>query len=66
MTNEILQAVFCGQGSKAHNEQQASSNGSFANILMNGSDVFKFAVRAVPSVYPTLSLSFPLFGGVIL
>ena len=35
---------------KAHNEQHASGNGSFSNVFMNGSEVFKFAVRAVPSV----------------
>ena len=39
-----------GQGSKATNEERASSSGAFANIHMNGSEVFKFAVRAVPMV----------------
>ena len=28
----------------------ASTAGSFDNILMNGQEVFKFAVRAVPTV----------------
>ena len=35
---------------KAHNENHASENGSFSNVAMNGSEVFKFAVRAVPAV----------------
>lgn len=35
---------------KAHNEDHASENGSFSNVAMNGSEVFKFAVRAVPAV----------------
>lgn len=35
---------------KAHSEHHASDNGSFSNVFMNGSEVFKFAVRAVPSV----------------
>lgn len=39
-----------GQGSKALDEGRASAAGSFANISMNGSEVFKFAVRAVPTV----------------
>lgn len=43
-------AQLQGQGSKALDEGRASSAGSFANISMNGSEVFKFAVRAVPTV----------------
>lgn len=39
-----------GQGGKALEEGRASTAGSFANISMNGSEVFKFAVRAVPTV----------------
>lgn len=42
--------MFCGAGMKAHNEAHASENGSFSNVAMNGSEVFKFAVRAVPAV----------------
>ena len=45
-----LQAVFSGAGLKAHSEDHASENGSFSNVAMNGSEVFKFAVRAVPAV----------------
>ena len=35
---------------KAHDRDHASDNGSFSNVAMNGSEVFKFAVRAVPAV----------------
>lgn len=45
-----LKANYSGEGMKARDEDKASAHGSFANILMNGSEVFKFAVRAVPSV----------------
>ena len=41
-----------GQGGKATDAERASTAGSFANISMNGSEVFKFAVRAVPMVRP--------------
>ena len=37
-------------GNKAESSHAASASGSFANIYMNGSEVFKFAVRAVPTV----------------
>jgi 3-oxoacyl-[acyl-carrier-protein] synthase III len=38
----------------------ASARGAFDNIYMNGQEVFKFAVRAVPTVRgpPTPSLGF--------
>ena len=44
---------------KPLHDSQASAKGSFDNIFMNGQEVFKFAVRAVPSVCclpPVLSL----------
>ena len=50
-----MQATFAASGDKALHEQ-ASDNGSFSNILMNGSEVFKFAVRAVPKVPPALAM----------
>ena len=46
----LNQALSSSRGLKAHDEEHASTQGSFANILMNGSEVFKFAVRAVPVV----------------
>ncbi|KAK9834616.1 hypothetical protein WJX74_005801 [Apatococcus lobatus] len=47
-----LQACYEGQGHgmKATSEQDASSMSSFHNITMNGQEVFRFAVRAVPDV----------------
>ena len=50
------QAVFRGTANKALSNGHASSVGEFDNISMNGSEVFKFAVRAVPSVRPGLHL----------
>lgn len=44
-----LNCYFSQEGLKPHNPTGASNEGSFANIIMNGQDVFKFAVRAVPS-----------------
>ena len=38
---------------KVHDENLASTHGSFNNIFMNGSEVFKFAVRAIPTVRQT-------------
>ena len=35
---------------KPLHDTHASAKGSFDNIFMNGQEVFKFAVRAVPSV----------------
>lgn len=35
---------------KPLHDSHASAKGSFDNIFMNGQEVFKFAVRAVPSV----------------
>ena len=35
---------------KALHGTHASARGSFNNIAMNGQEVFKFAVRAVPAV----------------
>ena len=46
----VVQAVFQGTANKALSNGAASSLGEFSNIHMNGSEVFKFAVRAVPSV----------------
>ena len=44
------QATFAGKGNKALDNGVASTAGAFDNILMNGQEVFKFAVRAVPMV----------------
>ena len=44
------QAAFSGKGNKALDNGVASTSGAFDNILMNGQEVFKFAVRAVPTV----------------
>ena len=44
------QAAFAGKGNKAFDNGVASTAGAFDNILMNGQEVFKFAVRAVPTV----------------
>ena len=51
-----VQACYEGQGHgmKATSEQDASSLSSFHNITMNGQEVFRFAVRAVPDVSPPL------------
>ncbi|CAK0731830.1 hypothetical protein CVIRNUC_000048 [Coccomyxa viridis] len=45
-----LKAEYCGNGMKALHSTHASARGSFDNIAMNGQEVFKFAVRAVPTV----------------
>lgn len=46
-----LNAVFAGCGDKPYQpEDVASSQSAYCNIAMNGQEVFKFAVRAVPSV----------------
>lgn len=46
-----LNSMFLGQGDKPLKEDAgASQPGSFCNLKMNGQEVFKFAVRAVPSV----------------
>lgn len=44
-----LHAGFLGCGNKATSEHP-SEPASFGNLYMNGSEVFKFAVRAVPRV----------------
>lgn len=44
-----LNAFFAGQGNKP-GSAEASSAGAYCNIAMNGQEVFKFAVRAVPMV----------------
>ena len=44
-----LHAGFMGCGNKAFSEQPSSA-AAFGNMYMNGSEVFKFAVRAVPRV----------------
>lgn len=45
-----LNCLFSGPGAKALQAEGASGEGSFANVAMNGQEVFKFAVKAVPSV----------------
>jgi 3-oxoacyl-[acyl-carrier-protein] synthase III len=46
-----LNAVFTGSGGKPYGEgEEPSSDASYGNIAMNGQEVFKFAVRSVPSV----------------
>jgi 3-oxoacyl-[acyl-carrier-protein] synthase III len=47
-----LNAKFAGCGGKAlaPDADAAGAPGSYANIAMNGQEVFKFAVRAVPAV----------------
>lgn len=45
-----LHALYCGQGNKPYSNGHASSPGAYSNIAMNGQEVFKFAVRAVPTV----------------
>eukprot|EP00887_Chlorella_sp_A99_P007979 scaffold12.g7979.t1 len=57
-----LNSIYCGPGMKPLSEAQASDKASlerraarggpasYANIMMNGQEVFKFAVRAVPTV----------------
>lgn len=44
-----LNCSFCGAGNKPASEG-ASEEGAFRNLSMNGQEVFKFAVRAVPAV----------------
>ena len=49
-----MQCYFSQEGLKPLNTTGASAEGSFTNIVMNGQDVFRFAVRAVPAVrHPT-------------
>ncbi len=45
-----MQCYFSQEGLKPLNSTGASAEGSFTNIAMSGQDVFRFAVRAVPSV----------------
>ena len=47
-----LNALFACDGGKALSSDDAfaSGRGAYANIAMNGQEVFKFAVRAVPTV----------------
>ena len=47
-----LNALFACDGGKAlsRDDAFASGRGAYANIAMNGQEVFKFAVRAVPAV----------------
>jgi 3-oxoacyl-[acyl-carrier-protein] synthase-3 len=46
-----LNALFAGAGNKpAGLDGAASAPGSYCNLAMNGQEVFKFAVRAVPTV----------------
>ena len=44
-----LNCSFSGKGNKPEGDG-ASSEGSYSNLHMNGQEVFKFAVRAVPKV----------------
>ncbi len=46
----LMQCYFSQEGLKPLNSTGASAEGSFTNIAMSGQDVFRFAVRAVPSV----------------
>ena len=55
------QAAFAGKGNKAFDNGVASTAGAFDNILMNGQEVFKFAVRAVPTVRAKLLLNWSVF-----
>lgn len=45
-----LHAMYSGCGGKPFQDAGASSDASFGNVAMAGQDVFKFAVRSVPSV----------------
>jgi 3-oxoacyl-[acyl-carrier-protein] synthase-3 len=45
-----LNCAFAGEGLKALSNGHASDQGAFRNVHMNGQEVFKFAVRAVPTV----------------
>lgn len=45
-----LNCAFVGSPMKPLADGHASDNGSYANLAMNGQEVFKFAVRAVPAV----------------
>ena len=48
-----LNCAFAGEGMKPLlDEGRASDPGAYANLHMNGAEVFKFAVRAVPVVSP--------------
>jgi 3-oxoacyl-[acyl-carrier-protein] synthase-3 len=44
-----LNCSFTGKGNKPDGDE-ASTQGSYNNLTMNGQEVFKFAVRAVPKV----------------
>jgi len=46
-----LNAVFTGGGGKPYGDGESpSADASYGNIAMNGQEVFKFAVRSVPTV----------------
>lgn len=45
-----LNALFDGAASKPFSGEAASSHSAYCNLAMNGQEVFKFAVRAVPTV----------------
>lgn len=46
-----VQANFLGGGNKAFSSTGcASGRATYENLVMNGSEVFRFAVRAVPKV----------------
>ncbi|KAL4457358.1 hypothetical protein ABPG75_012223 [Micractinium tetrahymenae] len=45
-----LNCAFSGEGMKPLSNGHASNEGAFKNLHMNGQEVFKFAVRAVPTV----------------
>ncbi len=47
--------MYSGEGMKPLHETHASARGAFDNIYMNGQEVFKFAVRAVPTVIALLT-----------
>ncbi|KAI7838752.1 hypothetical protein COHA_007545 [Chlorella ohadii] len=45
-----LNCAYSGAGMKPLSNGHASDEGSYSNLAMNGQEVFKFAVRAVPTV----------------
>lgn len=45
-----LNALYAGSGLKPEDEDNARANAAYHNIYMQGQEVFKFAVRAVPTV----------------
>lgn len=50
MTAQQIDSSDAAAANKPSCEVACSSNGSFSNISMTGSEIFKFAVRAVPQI----------------